>query len=27
VYAHLPALKALHDNAAAFVQKTDNLGK
>ena len=27
VYAHLPALKALHDNAAAFVEKTDNLGK
>ncbi|MFT3791753.1 MAG: peptidase S10 [Rudaea sp.] len=27
VYAHLPALEKLHANVAAFVQKTDNLGK
>ncbi|MGH8121742.1 MAG: S10 family peptidase, partial [Rudaea sp.] len=26
VYAHLPSLKALHDNVAAFINKTDNLG-
>jgi carboxypeptidase C (cathepsin A) len=26
VYAHLPALKELHDNVAAFIDKTDNLG-
>ncbi len=25
VYAHEPALKALHDNVAAFIRKTDNL--
>jgi len=24
VYAHLPSLKELHDNVAAFVGKTDN---
>jgi carboxypeptidase C (cathepsin A) len=27
VYAHLPALQTLHANVAAFVEKTDNLGK
>jgi carboxypeptidase C (cathepsin A) len=26
VYAHLPSLKELHDNVAAFIAKTDNLG-
>ncbi|HVV97965.1 MAG TPA: peptidase S10 [Rhodanobacteraceae bacterium] len=26
VYAHLPSLKELHDNVAAFVGKTDNVG-
>jgi len=26
VYAHLPALKELHDNVAAFIDKTDNVG-
>jgi len=26
VYAHEPALKELHDNVAAFIRKTDNLG-
>ncbi len=26
VYAHLPSLKELHDNVAAFIDKTDNLG-
>ena len=26
VYAHLPALKELHDNVAAFIGKTDNVG-
>ena len=25
VYAHVPALKKLHDNAAAFIKSTDNL--
>ena len=25
VYAHLPSLKALHDNVAAFIRRTDNL--
>jgi carboxypeptidase C (cathepsin A) len=25
VYAHEASLKALHDNAAAFIRKTDNL--
>ncbi len=25
VYAHEPALKALHDNVAAFIRKTENL--
>ncbi|MGH8402203.1 MAG: S10 family peptidase, partial [Gammaproteobacteria bacterium] len=25
VYAHVPALKKLHDNAAAFIKNTDNL--
>jgi carboxypeptidase C (cathepsin A) len=24
VYAHEPALKMLHDDAAAFIRKTDN---
>jgi carboxypeptidase C (cathepsin A) len=27
VYAHEPALKALHDNVAAFIRRTDNLGR
>jgi carboxypeptidase C (cathepsin A) len=27
VYAHEPSLKALHDDAAAFIRKTDNLGR
>ena len=27
VYAHEAALKELHDNVAAFIRKTDNLGK
>jgi carboxypeptidase C (cathepsin A) len=27
VYAHLPALKELHDNVAAFITKTDNVQK
>jgi carboxypeptidase C (cathepsin A) len=27
VYAHEPALKELHDNVAAFIRKTDNLGR
>lgn len=26
VYAHEPALKALHDNVADFIRRTDNLG-
>ena len=26
VYAHLPSLKELHDNVAAFVARTDNVG-
>jgi carboxypeptidase C (cathepsin A) len=26
VYAHLPSLKELHDNVAAFIDRTDNLG-
>ena len=26
VYAHVPALKKLHDNVAAFIQRTDNVG-
>jgi len=26
VYAHLPSLKELHDNVAAFIGKTDNVG-
>ena len=26
VYAHLPSLKQLHDNVAAFIGKTDNVG-
>jgi carboxypeptidase C (cathepsin A) len=26
VYAHLPSLKELHDNVAAFIARTDNLG-
>jgi len=26
VYAHLPSLKELHDNVAAFIDKTDNVG-
>ena len=26
VYAHLPSLKELHDNVAAFIGRTDNLG-
>ncbi len=26
VYAHLDSLKQLHDNVAAFIEKTDNLG-
>ncbi|MHB2017281.1 MAG: S10 family serine carboxypeptidase-like protein [Candidatus Xenobia bacterium] len=27
VYAHLPSLKQLHDNVAAFISRTDNLGR
>ncbi len=27
VYAHEPALKELHDNVAAFIRQTDNLGR
>jgi carboxypeptidase C (cathepsin A) len=27
VYAHLPALKQLHDNVAAFIGSTDNVGE
>jgi carboxypeptidase C (cathepsin A) len=27
VYAHEPALKELHDNIAAFIRQTDNLGR
>jgi carboxypeptidase C (cathepsin A) len=27
VYAHIPSLKALHDNVAAFIQETDNQAK
>jgi carboxypeptidase C (cathepsin A) len=27
VYAHEPALKSLHDDAAAFIRSTDNLGR
>ncbi|MGH8156322.1 MAG: S10 family peptidase [Rhodanobacteraceae bacterium] len=27
VYAHLPSLKQLHDDAAAFIEATDNQGK
>jgi carboxypeptidase C (cathepsin A) len=26
VYVHLPALKQLHDNVAAFIRRTDNVG-
>jgi hypothetical protein len=26
VYAHLDSLKQLHDNVAAFIDKTDNVG-
>nr|MDQ2861905.1 peptidase S10 [Pseudomonadota bacterium] len=26
VYAHEPSLKDLHDNVAAFIRRTDNLG-
>ena len=26
VYAHLESLKQLHDNVAAFIDKTDNVG-
>ena len=26
VYAHLPSLKELHDNVAAFIGRTDNIG-
>ena len=26
VYAHLPSLQQLHDNVAAFIGKTDNIG-
>ena len=25
VYAHVPSLKALHDNVATFIRRTDNL--
>jgi len=27
VYVHLPALKQLHDNVAAFIRDTDNLNQ
>ncbi|HET7663441.1 MAG TPA: peptidase S10, partial [Rhodanobacteraceae bacterium] len=26
VYAHLPSLKKLHDNAVKFIEQTDNVG-
>ena len=26
VYAHIPALKELHDNVAKFIESTDNVG-
>jgi hypothetical protein len=27
VYAHEDSLKQLHDNVAAFIRRTDNLGR
>jgi hypothetical protein len=26
VYAHIPSLKKMHDNVAAFIESTDNQG-